>query len=78
MREEKEFVIRLHLAAEFADDEDSDDDGHVWLRHWERTKPAVMKAIFQTLRESGTFTAHVQNRGAPSDDEVEIAIELKR
>ena len=79
MIEEKEFVLRFALSAEFGDAEDADDDGYAWARRWEeQVKPSVVRAVFAELRGQPWFTARVRNRGASAEREIEIALELVR
>ena len=38
--EEKTFILRFNLVAEFPEDYEGDDDGYAWLHDWEtRIKP---------------------------------------
>lgn len=72
--EEREFVLRFALEARF-DQDDPPDDGYAWVAEWERAiKPRVVKAVFAALREEPGWEAHARSRGAPPEDELEIAV----
>jgi hypothetical protein len=77
--EEKEFVLRFSLSANFGREEDSEQDGYAWLYRWEEeVKPAVLRAVVRELQDLGGFRVHVRNRGVPQTDEVELVLELAR
>jgi hypothetical protein len=74
-QEETSFNIRFSLEAKFPEDYEGDEDALAWVRDWDaRVKPDVMKAIFQTLRNSPEWSAHIRNRGMAATDEIEIAL----
>jgi len=75
--EEKTFLLRFSLAATFDDGEPGDPpDGFAWLADWEaQLKPAVLQAVFRTLRAHPGFRVHARSRGASAEDEVEIVVE---
>src|SRR5262245_50847876 len=73
---EKTFLLRFSLQAELSDDSDEDDDEY--LKEWEgQLKPAVIRAVFQTLRTHPRWEAHVRNRGIASEYEVEVVVTRK-
>ena len=73
--EEKQFTLRFSIEARFEDDDESDDDGYAWVREWEQgIKPAIVRAVFQTLRNAPGWEARSRNRGASAEDEVEIVV----
>lgn len=73
--EEKSFVFRISLEADFPDDYDGDAEEYAWLRDWElRIKPELVKSLFETLRHYPSWTVHVRNRGKSPSDEIEVAM----
>ncbi|MBI3803277.1 MAG: hypothetical protein HY282_05895 [Nitrospirae bacterium] len=77
-REEKTFVLRFSLEAQFPEEYEGEEDGHAWLRRWEsEIKPEILKNIFLQLRGYGNLTSHIRNRGLSAEDEIEIVIEIK-
>jgi hypothetical protein len=74
-QEEKTFIFRFSLEANFPEDYDGDADNYVWAQDWERRiKPDLIKVIFESVRRHPTWTAHVRNRGLSPLDEIEIAM----
>lgn len=72
------FVLRFSVRAEIpsAALENDDFDERAFLDEWERgLKPEVVRAVFQALRAVPGWEAHVRNRGASSEDEIEIVVE---
>jgi hypothetical protein len=68
------FSVRAEIPSELLGDDDFDERG--FLDEWERgLKPEMLRAIFQALRAVPGWEAHVRNRGAASDDEIEIVVE---
>ena len=75
-QEDKSFTLRFSLEARFPDDYEGDDDDLVWTRDWEaHIKPAMIKAVFESLRRTPGWTVHTRNRGKSPDDEIEIVLE---
>ena len=73
--EEKTFILRFNLVAEFPEDYEGDDDAYAWLHDWEtRIKPELLKTVVSALRAHPSWSVHVRNRGMASTDEVEIAL----
>ena len=73
--EEKTFILRFNLVAEFSEDYEGDEDGYAWLHDWEtRVKPELFKTVVAALRAHPSWSVHVRNRGTSSTDEVEIAL----
>ena len=73
--EEKTFNLRFHLEAQFPEEYEGDEDEHAWEHDWEtRIKPDIIKAVFQALRNTPSWSSHVRNRGKSATDEVEIAM----
>ena len=73
--EEKTFILRFNLVAEFPEDYEGDDDGYAWLHDWEtRVKPELFKTVVAALRAHPSWSVHVRNRGMAATDEVEIAL----
>jgi len=75
---ERSFVLRFSVRAEIPDalleDEEFEESAH--LVEWERSvKPAMLRAIFEVLRSADGWTAHVRNRGASIEDEIEVVAE---
>jgi hypothetical protein len=76
-REEREFSIVLHVAAEFDDDYTGDQDGFVWHEQFEHgLKPRLVAAVFDALRAQPGWRAVAAPRGR--DPERAIEIELVR
>lgn len=75
-REEKSFVLRFSLEAQFPEEYEGAEDEYVWLKRWEgQIKPEILKAVFTLLRRHPDLKAHVRNRGLSAEEEVEIVIE---
>ena len=73
--EDKSFVIRISLEAQFPDDYDGPHDERAWLREWEtQIKPVLIKNLFDTLRDYPAWKSHVRNRGISPTDEIEVAM----
>jgi hypothetical protein len=73
--EEKTFVFRISLEADFPVDYEGDAEEYAWLRDWEqRIKPELIKSLFETLRQYPSRTVHVRNRGKSPADEIEVAM----
>jgi hypothetical protein len=74
-REEKTFILRFSLEAEFPLDYDGEADDLRWLGEWEGSiKPLLLKSIFTTLHQQPGWTAHIRNRGLSALDEIEVAM----
>ena len=73
--EDKSFLFRISLEARFPDDYEGPQDEYAWLREWElQIKPAMIKQLFETLREYPAWKVHVRNRGVSAADEIEVAM----
>lgn len=68
------FSVRAEIPSALLDDDDFDE--RAFLDEWERgLKPEVVRAVFQALRGIPGWEAHVRNRGAAAEDEIEIVVE---
>ena len=68
------FSVRAEIPSTLLDDDEFDERG--FLDEWERgLKPELVRAVFQALRAVPGWEAHVRNRGASSEDEIEIVVE---
>jgi hypothetical protein len=75
IREDKTFNLRFALEAEFPENYEGDEDDYHWLKEWEQSlKPALLKLIFDALRQHSTWKVHVRNRGVSPLDEIEISL----
>jgi hypothetical protein len=75
-REERGFSIHLHLAAEFSEDYEGDEDGYAWFERFETVlKPRVVKAVFEALRSDPGWKVISAPRGMDPSVGVEIAVE---
>lgn len=73
-REEREFVVHLHLSAEFPADYEGDDDGFAWHEDFQaRVRPKLVAAIFSALAGSG-FRAVAAPRGRDPEHGVDIDV----
>lgn len=76
-REEREFAIVLHVAAEFDEDYAGDEDGFVWHEAFERgLKPRLVAAVFDALRREPGWRAVAAPRGRDPERAVEIDVLL--
>jgi hypothetical protein len=76
-REERSFSIELHLVAEFDDAYEGDEDGYAWVESFERElKPALVRGVFEAVREAPAWTAVAAPRGR--DPGVAVEIEVRR
>ena len=74
-KEEKGFTLRFSLEANFPDEYEGEEDSYGWLKEWEtRMKPELLKTVFASLRQHPSWSAHIRNRGASPDNEIEIAL----
>ncbi|MFO7179520.1 MAG: hypothetical protein DIU78_012550 [Pseudomonadota bacterium] len=74
-REERDFSIVLHVAAEFGDDYDGDEDGFAWFESFERElKPRLVAAVFDVLRSDPRFATVAAPRGRDPERALEIAV----
>lgn len=77
-KEEKTFNLRFNLEADFPENYDGEEDGYGWLKEWEsRIKPEMLKAVFASLRRDLLWDVHVRNRGASTEEEIEIVVRKK-
>lgn len=77
-REEREFVIRLRLSAEFDDAYEGDDDGFAWHQEFDRTlRPQLVRELFRVLQAQASFKVTPTNRGLDSHEELEITLERR-
>jgi hypothetical protein len=75
-REEREFVVHIHLGAEFDDGYDGDDDGYAWHARFEEVlKPRLIKAVIDALRSVPGWKVAAAPRGRDPDEFFEIAVE---
>lgn len=78
-REEGRFTIRVELSAEFDEDYEGEDDGNVWLERWRASvRPKMVQAVFAALRSDPTFEVIPVSRGAAPDENLEIAVSLRK
>jgi hypothetical protein len=76
--EEKQFTLRFAIEARFDEEDDGAADGFAWLPEWEQgLKPAIVRAVFQVLRNAPGWEARARNRGAAADEEIEIVVTRK-
>ena len=77
VNDEQTFLLRFSLSAEIpaAAWDDEDFEGDEWRREWERQiKPGLVRAVFSYLRQFDSWNCHIRNRGASSEDEIEIVV----
>jgi hypothetical protein len=78
-REERQFVIHLHLFAEFADDYEGDEDGFAWHRHFEQElRPRLVRAVFDALRAEPSWVATAAPRGRDPAETLDIVVERQQ
>lgn len=79
-REEREFTIVVHVAAEFDDDYTGDQDGFAWHEDFEHeVRPRIVAAVFEALRSQPGWRAVAAPRGRDPGRALEIDVlrELK-
>lgn len=75
-REERELVIRLHLAAEFDETYEGDADGYEWYGEFDRrVRPALLRELMRVLTASGNYRITPINRGLDAHEELELSVE---
>ena len=75
-KEEREFVVRLRLSAEFAESYEGDDDGYAWYQAFdEQVRPELVRELMRVLTEKGGFKITPVNRGLDAHEELEILVE---
>lgn len=68
------FSVRAVIPNALLDDDEFDE--RAFLAEWERSvKPDVVRAVFEALRTRVQWSAHVRNRGAAPEDEIEVVVE---
>ena len=68
------FSVRAEIPSALLEDDEFDERG--FLDEWERgLKPELVRAVFEALRAVPGWEAHVRNRGAAAEDEIEIVVE---
>jgi hypothetical protein len=74
-REEREFSIVVHVAAEFDDDYTGEQDGFVWHEAFEHgLKPRLVAAVFDALRAEPGWRAVAAPRGRDPERAIEIDV----
>jgi len=81
-REEREFVIRLRLSADFGEAYEGDDDGYEWYRAFdEGLRPKLVRELVRVLTEARAQTGEARyritptNRGLDAHEELELSVE---
>jgi len=75
-REERTFVVELHLSAEFGDDYEGEDDGYAWFERWDRlVRPRVVRAVFEALASDPGWKVIPSPRGLDPSTAIEIGVE---
>ncbi len=80
-REEKTFTITLNLSADFADDYGGEEDGFAWHeRFLHGVRPALVAAVFESLRAQPRFRAVSAPRGRDPESalDLDVSFEPKR
>lgn len=74
-REERDFAIHLHLAAEFPEDYEGELDGFAWHKRFqERVRPALLRAIVDVLRTESSAEVVSAPRGRSPEDAAEFNV----
>jgi hypothetical protein len=73
-REEREFTLRLELAAEFSDSYDGDEDGFAWAEGVGPLAGEIVRAAVDAAQRRG-WKVRARNRGRSSEDEVTLVVE---
>ena len=74
-REERDFAIHLHLAAEFPEDYEGEQDGFAWHRRFqELVRPALLRAVVDVLRTEPGVEVVAAPRGRNPEDAVEFNV----
>ncbi len=77
-REERDFVITIHLAAVFDEAYDGDDDGFAWHARFEReVRPKVVAAVFDALRADASYQVVPSPRGRTPSDAIDIDVQIR-
>lgn len=75
-REERRFVVEIHLSADFDEHYEGDDDGYAWANRWDEVvRPRVARAVFDALRSDAGWRVVAAPRGRNPGDVLEIAVE---
>lgn len=78
-REERRFVVEIHLSADFDEHYEGDDDGFVWAKRWDEVvRPRVARAVFDALRSDAGWRVVAAPRGRDPGEALEIAVERAR
>jgi hypothetical protein len=73
--EEREFVLRFELRAEFGEDYEGDDDGYAWARDFPGMAAEIVQAAAAVVARHPGWTVRGGNRGRSSEDEVTLVLE---
>ncbi len=77
-REERDFVISVHLSAVFDEDYEGDEDGYAWHQRFEAgVRPALVAAVFDVLRAQPDARVVAAPRGRHPSDAVDIDVEFR-
>ena len=75
-REERDFVIHLHLSAEFEPDYEGDEDGFAWHERFDtRLRPRVIAAVMDALRAEPGWTVIAAPRGRDPSEAIDIEVQ---
>lgn len=78
-REERRFVVEIHLSADFDEGYEGDDDGYAWAARWDEVvRPRVARAVFDALRSEPGWRVVAAPRGRDPGEALEIAVERVR
>jgi hypothetical protein len=75
--EEKEFVFRLELRAEFPEDYEGEADGGSWAEDFPGMAGEMLHAIVAVVGRHPGWSLHPRNRGRSSSDEVTLVLEKR-
>ena len=77
-REEREFSIVLHLAADFDESYEGDEDGFAWHEHFEEVlKPRLVSAVLGVLQAEGSYRIVAAPRGRDPERTLEFSVVRK-
>lgn len=75
-REERDFIVHLHLSAEFGEDYEGDDDGFAWAAAFDgELRPRLLSALHAVLRSAPGWRTVPAPRGRSEDRGVDIEVQ---
>ncbi len=73
--EQREFMLRLELRAEFAENYQGDADGYEWTKEFPGIAAEIVAATAAVVARHPGWSVRGGNRGRSSEDEITLVLE---